>query len=260
MRADTVADAEPGVPAVPDGPSLKSPLDATRRIRAVLFDLDGTLYVQRRMRMLMAFELCTRLVIRPWSARRRLRALSAYRHAQEALRASPHLDVTPETQLDVAAQRSGVPAAEVAGIVNEWMIERPLKYLPFCRADGLSALLSLLDYEGLAMGVLSDYPAEAKLRALGIADRFSVILCATDPDVAALKPNPRGFLRACERWQIEPRQVLFVGDRADVDAAGAAAAGMPCVIVGPAPRDGQHHAGVLFVSSLERLRGVLEGC
>ena len=86
------------------------------------------------------------------------------------------------------------------------------------------------------MGVLSDYPAEAKLRALGLAGRFSLVLCATDPEVGAFKPNPRGFLRACERWQIARGDVLVVGDRVDVDAAGAAAAGMPCVIIGQVHR------------------------
>ena len=38
---------------------MKSPLDARQRIRAVLFDLDGTLYRQGRMRTLMAMELLT---------------------------------------------------------------------------------------------------------------------------------------------------------------------------------------------------------
>jgi putative hydrolase of the HAD superfamily len=110
---------------------------------------------------------------------------------------------------------------------------------------------------GLEVGVLSDYPAATKLAALGVADRFPLVLCSTDPEIRALKPNPRGFLIACKRWGLSPGEVLMVGDRVDVDAAGASAAGMPCVIVGRGTRSRTDSAEVLFVPSLERLRRVL---
>jgi FMN phosphatase YigB (HAD superfamily) len=84
------------------------------------------------------------------------------------------------------------------------------------------------------------------------------VLCTTDPAIAALKPNPRGFLRACEVWRIDPADVLMVGDRADVDAAGAAAAGMPCVIIGRGEGAGSAQFGQLMLPSIERLRGVLD--
>jgi len=105
--------------------------------------------------------------------------------------------------------------------------------------------------------VLSDYPTESKLRALGLAGRFSPVVCATDPDVDAFKPSPRGFLRACELWGLPPRDVLMIGDRTDVDAAGAIAAGMPCVIIG---RVSSRHdsTGYRVFSSLKRLRRALE--
>ena len=98
------------------------------------------------------------------------------------------------------------------------------------------------------MGVLSDYPAAEKLRALGIDHYFSIVLCATDPDVLGLKPRPNGFLAAARRWGLAPSEVLMVGDRADADGAGARAANMPCVIVASG-----HAAPAPFycVSSLE---------
>jgi putative hydrolase of the HAD superfamily len=107
------------------------------------------------------------------------------------------------------------------------------------------------------MGVLSDYPAEAKLRALGVADRFSPILCASDPEVGAFKPNPAGFLRACTLWGLTPAEVVFVGDRPDVDAAGARSAGMRCVIVG---RKGSgDERGFMRLPSLAGLARIFEG-
>jgi FMN phosphatase YigB (HAD superfamily) len=200
-------------------------------IRALLFDLDGTLYWQRRLRALMALELATMPLSGPLKAPKRWRALQAYRAAQECLRGSESGDAAG-AQLAAAAEASGLPVAEVRTLVDEWMMERPLKYLQFCRAAGVDRFLDTVDRGGLRAGVLSDYPAGAKLHALGLEGRFSPVLCSTDPEIGAFKPHPRGYLRACEIWNLEPAQVLVVGDRPDVDAAGAAAAGMPCVIVG----------------------------
>jgi FMN phosphatase YigB (HAD superfamily) len=121
----------------------------------------------------------------------------------------------------------------------------------------LDQLLDGLDRAGIRMGILSDYPAAGKLQALGLAGRFAPVLCATDPEIDAFKPSPRGYLRACEIWGLSPGQVLFVGDRADVDGAGAAAAGMPCAIVGRAAHAG---AGATYTAfpSFERLSRVFD--
>lgn len=218
------------------------------------------MYRQGPMRGLMALELLAVMATRPWLAPKRLRALSAYRKAQEHLREH----ATPRTRLAAAqvaeaAGESGLPAAEVERLVNDWMQVRPLKYLRACRASGLEQVLKIFEGAGVKMGVLSDYPAESKLAALGLGGRFSPVLCTTDPGINAFKPHPGGFLRACETWRLAPKDVLMIGDRMDVDAAGAAGAGMSCVIigrrtaVGPALRD-----RVMVMPSFERLTHVLE--
>jgi HAD superfamily hydrolase (TIGR01549 family) len=258
MRVEAVASRRSTEQPVHSGLGVRNPLDPRQRIRAVLFDLDGTLYDQRRMRVLMAAELLTLLLSRPLSAPRRLRALSAYRRAQETLRDKPFSATAPRKQLEVAAEGVNMTPAELERVVKEWMFERPLKYMRYCRAGGLLPLLNHLRDRGIELGVLSDYPAQAKLDALGLANTFSIVLCTSDPEVRALKPNPRGFLRACERWRIEPREVLVVGDRADVDARGAAAAGMPCVIMGRSSHSLASQGRFLALPSFERLRCVLD--
>lgn len=243
------------------GPSegIASPFATGERIRAILFDLDGTLYRQRSLRALMGAELLTLAVRNPMAAPRRWRALSEYRKAQEGLRrvngqalSTRH---TAADQIAAAATKARVPHGEVQSLVDEWMMQRPLKYLPFCRMSGLIPLLDFCDRSQLRLGVLSDYPAAAKLRALGVEGRFSPVLCSTDPEIGVFKPHPRGFLVACHRWGLTPREVLVVGDRSDVDAAGAAAAGMPCAVIGKPPL--QSGADLLVLESLERLHRVL---
>ena len=123
-------------------------------------------------------------------------------------------------------------------------------------AAGLPELLDALAARGMHAGVFSDYPARAKLEALGLEGRFDPVLCATDPEIDAFKPNPRGFLRACELWGLEPGEVLYVGDRADVDGEGARRAGMPCALVGGNPTlsaTGSETDPVLVVRSLAEI-------
>jgi len=203
----------------------------------------------------MALQLATLAISRPLQAPIVWRVLSEFRKTQEALRRRD-TDHRATDQLEIAACHTGMSVNQVEAIVGEWMIERPLKHLPRCRADGVVPLLDFLSRLGIKVGVFSDYPPDLKLKALGIGGRFSLVLCATDPDIERFKPHPRGFLVASQRWQLDPSEVLVVGDRPDADAAGAAAAGMPCVIVGK--RDSERSGNFVSLQSLERLRDVLD--
>jgi FMN phosphatase YigB (HAD superfamily) len=235
---------------------LRNPLNPSGCIRAVLFDLDGTLYRQSRMRRLMAIELAGLVAGHPFTAAKRLKALSEYRRAQETLRHGSAGDANAGTQqIAMAAERSGLPVTVVEALVTEWMHERPLKHMTRCLAEGSVALLDALAGQGVPAAVFSDYPTGAKIEALGLGGRFAFELCAADADIGAFKPNPRGFLVACRRWGLPPGDVLMVGDRADVDGAGAAAAGMPCVIIRSTPAT-DLEAGLMVLPSLERLRRV----
>ncbi|MFY1703082.1 MULTISPECIES: HAD family hydrolase [Micromonospora] len=74
----------------------------------------------------------------------------------------------------------------------------------------------------------------ASLDALGILDRFDVLVCAGDYTRA--KPDPEPFLRAAELLGVPPQDCLVFED-ADLGIAAAEAAGMAVVRV-PQPRRG----------------------
>nr|MBA3271566.1 HAD family hydrolase [Acidobacteriota bacterium] len=78
---------------------------------------------------------------------------------------------------------------------------------------------------------------------------------AVDPEVGAFKPNARGYVAAAVRWGIPPANVLYVGDRLDVDAPGAISAGMPCAILTRAVPVGN---GVIAVRDFRELQSVIE--
>jgi phosphoglycolate phosphatase/putative hydrolase of the HAD superfamily len=145
-------------------------------------------------------------------------------------------------------------------MVTEWLYQRPLKYLRLCRRRGLEAFLTFLESKGIQAGVFSDYPVLDKLLALGLARRMSLVLCATDSEINAFKPHPKGFLHACAVWGLSPEEVLYIGDRPEVDGCGAANAGMPCAILGARAHIREHsHTSVdyLTFSSFAGLQHVL---
>lgn len=210
-----------------------------KNIRAVLFDLDGTLYRQDALRLFMALELSGAWLRDKRSCVCTWKTIRCFRAVREELRGwKPVTGNLENLQFSVTAGRRGMDVDVVAAIIREWIFERPLKYMGVCRRRGVKQLFEFLKENGFRVGVFSDYPVCEKLIALGVYDEGDLGLCATDLDINAFKPDPKGFLRACSIWGLEPGQVLYVGDRPDVDAAGAAAAGMPCVILSKALRKG----------------------
>ncbi len=101
------------------------------------------------------------------------------------------------------------------------------------------------------MGAYSDYPAVKKLSALGIAGAFESIISAEDPEVRGFKPHTNGFEVSAKKMGLLPEQILYVGDRVDVDGAGALQAGMGAAILSGRPIKSNPRA--LRISSLNDL-------
>ena len=221
-------------------------------VRAVVFDVDGTLYHQKPVQRGMLRRLALGHLARPWRGPRTLRALSTYRKGQEALRASGEaFGDLADAQVRFAAERTGVPAAEVASLVRLWMEQKPLDLVARAKRDGLDRLLEGLGARGVRLGVFSDYPPEAKLEALGVRSFFDVVVWAQQPDVGRFKPDPLGIRLAAERLGASLDVAAYVGDRIEVDAQAAEAAGMSGAILGP-PGDGPTY-GAHFASDCAEL-------
>jgi phosphoglycolate phosphatase/putative hydrolase of the HAD superfamily len=208
-------------------------------LRCILLDVDGTLYDQRRLRRAMFRRLLRFAVRRPYELPTVVRALHAYRACQDELRGSDALEPAvpiATVQLQRAARRAGLQEDRVREIAERWMEREPLPLLAACVRSGLGAFLQRASRAGVPVGVVSDYPAAAKLETLGVASLVRVVVCAQDAEVGRFKPDPRGLLLAARRLGVAPAAVLYVGDRPEVDAAAATAAGMRCAIIGPQSR------------------------
>jgi len=200
-------------------------------VLAVLFDLDETLcrtsvYFLWRILALGIQSLRQG----PMAPIRLLRLLRTFRQVRESFRGTVCVPGLRHVQFELTAQRLGVPVEEVDGVVRPLIYENRYEGLAaYCEPSLPSTLRSLKD-SGYKLGVLSDYPTQAKLAGMGLGEFGWDVLLSGD-EVEALKPQPTLFQRALTTLKIEPNQALYVGDRPDTDVEGARALGMRSCLV-----------------------------
>ena len=202
-------------------------------MNTLIFDVDGTLYDQTRVRRRMLWRLLRAHLGEPAQGLSTLRALRAYRKAQEYLRTCNFCgeDVS-ESQRELASQWTGMHKEVVTSKVARWMESEPLDLVARSIRDGVLEFLQDAKNHGLRLAVFSDYPAAAKLDAMSLTRFFDVVVSAQDPEVQRFKPDGRGIEVTLGRLGVEKDRALYIGDRPDVDAAAASRAGIPCVIIG----------------------------
>jgi HAD superfamily hydrolase (TIGR01549 family) len=178
----------------------------------IVFDVDGTLYSQRKLRLKMAGVLARHCLIT--GSMKTPRILGSYRQWREEL-AEQSDERFEEVLIGRLASRYRKSEADIQAIVTEWMEVQPLKYLKECRYAGVKELVAQLRSTGKIIGVLSDYPAQDKLSRLELEADF--VLSARDEQVAALKPNPRGLQHLMALAGVGPEATVMIGDRAERD-------------------------------------------
>jgi HAD superfamily hydrolase (TIGR01549 family) len=226
------------------------PTRLPRDLRALIFDLDGTLYDQRPVHRALRLALLRENLLSPLRVWSTLKILRSYREALERLREMPSASDLAREQVRLATRGCGRKEEEVQACVEYWTA-RALDFMPRAQYAGIIELLAALRSRGIRTAVLSDYPAETKLARMGLRAHFDVVLWAGDPEVRALKPSPRGLHAILARLGVPPKQALYVGDRPEVDAAAAQAAGVACAILNSPPRPGKPW---WEIASFEQLR------
>jgi putative hydrolase of the HAD superfamily len=202
-------------------------------LRAVLFDLDGTLMDHDAAR-----EAGLRAHLEDWlpgTEAAELERLAAEwrrleaRHYDEYARGD--CSFSEQRRRRVAGMHAVLerePAQELAA--DDWFAAYLSHYRRRWRAfeDAAPALSALAAAHPQArLGVVTNgegEPQRAKLAAIGLEDRFEVVVASGEEGVA--KPRAEIFELACERLGARAGQAAHVGDRLDLDAEGAAAAGL----------------------------------
>ncbi|GBD16660.1 Pyrimidine 5'-nucleotidase YjjG [bacterium HR26] len=181
--------------------------------RLVLFDLDDTLCDQAT------------------SFRRRVE-----RAVQAALAGERHGDAEAIIQRVVAGAlmrtEDLVDVLAEFGLADSWRIERAIqayisdRFIDLCLFDEAIEVVRAVQQCALT-GLVTNGPSQIqreKLRRLGIADLFPIVIISEEVGVA--KPDPAIFRLALDRAGVPPSQSAFIGDNPEIDIAGAQAAGL----------------------------------
>ena len=188
-----------------------------RMLKAVLFDLDGTLYDRDELVRVVAGAQFDAFREHLGGVERnafveRVFALDAHGYKD---RAALYLEVISELGLETA-------------LANQLEHDFRTRYLASCDATpDTTDTLRLLKEHGLRLGVVTNGAARLqtdKLLALGLSDYFDAILISEVEGVR--KPDAAIFSRALERCQIRAHETVFVGDNPEADVFGAMAAGI----------------------------------
>lgn len=202
-------------------------------IRFVVFDVDGTLYPQLPLRMRMAREMVHH------AARSRslthVAVLRAYRRLREVL-GDQETSGFDAVLIDRTAQATATSPEVVRAIVSDWIDHRPVRHLKSARYPGVVQLFAAIRARGKKLGVLSDYPAAAKLAAMDLDADY--VAYAGDPAIDILKPHPKGLLNLIEAAGVRPEETLLIGDRASRDGMAARRAGAHSLLLSRKPITG----------------------
>jgi putative hydrolase of the HAD superfamily len=187
-----------------------------RMIRAVFFDLDGTLYDRDAAILRMAEEqfeaFREELGVDKPIFMERLMALDGHGHNR-----TPRLH---HALADMLGFR-----ADLADDLEACFRSR---YPNQCRIsqDSLNTL-ETLRANGKKLGIITNGPTRwqsRKIECLGIASLFDTILISETEGIE--KPDPRIFTRALDRCDVLACESIFVGDHPEVDIGGAKRTGL----------------------------------
>ncbi|KIQ61202.1 N-acetylmuramic acid 6-phosphate phosphatase MupP [Pseudomonas fluorescens] len=110
------------------------------------------------------------------------------------------------------------------------------RYLKRCAVhshlfDGMAQVLADIEAANLIWGVVTNKPvrfAEPIMQQLGLAQRSKVLIC---PDhVTNSKPDPEPLTLACKMLDLDPASVLFVGDDLRDIESGRSAGTRTCAV------------------------------
>jgi putative hydrolase of the HAD superfamily len=188
-------------------------------LRAVIFDLDGTLFDRATSVARLARRQHERFPV--------LQRVPIEQYVARFLELDARGYMPKDAVYYTLAAEIGAPAWLADALFDDFRANYHDDCVPM---RGLAALLTVLREQGMHLGIITnggDAFQRRTVAALGIADQVDVVLTSEAEGIK--KPDPAIFHRACARLGVALREAAFVGDHPTVDVDGAAAAGLKAV-------------------------------
>lgn len=196
-------------------------------IKLVIFDVDGTLYNQRKLQFCMCLSLLKYYLIHPFEIKD-LYILYQFRKEREKHSGYNSTNLNAE-QYEWCASKLHIPVKRVKAVISKWIYDTPLRYLRNTQYSGASALFDTLRGQNIKIAAYSDYPANDKLNAMNLKTDISV--SSTDAEINSFKPSPQGIYFICKELNIDKEACLFIGDRDSRDGQCARNAGVRYIVL-----------------------------
>ena len=196
----------------------------TMKIKAVIFDLDGTLYDNAGLSFLIVLHSICHIRLL-WCERKVRKEMAGLCYGDK------------NSAYNEFFRRIALMSGKSQDVIREWYQNQ---YLPlqaqllqkhFKAREWVLPTLDKLRQKGLLLACYSDYGfISGKLEALGIpVEKFDLIIDA--PSAGGFKPCRKSLEKVEALLSVRPDESLVIGDREDTDGAGARAANMQCIIL-----------------------------
>ena len=195
-------------------------------IKGVIFDVDGTLYHQKPVRLRMALRLGCHFFRHPTHIKELL-GIYYFRKIRE----TEKFRVLPlEEQIREAASRTGIHETQcLKAAIQRWMFDAPLPYIHSHQNRKMLCLLNWLRAEGKRILIYSDYAPERKLNVLDV--KADAVYYPGTNGIDELKPSGKSVRKILDDQGFLLEETVFIGDRPEKDGESARAAGIRFILV-----------------------------
>ena len=207
-----------------------------RRIRAVFFDLYGTLATFDPPREVIQANAAEQfgLELTPEGVDRGYHMADQFMSRQNAIAPVRHMSPAERTRFFARFEQlvlEGAGHAVDLGTAAEvWKKVRTQRYDLALFDDVIPSMGRIRD-SGLLTGLISnvDSPGTALAESMGLTGHVDISI--TSGDAGAEKPHPAIFTAALSRAGVGPAEAVHVGDQIESDVEGALAAGMAPILM-----------------------------
>lgn len=189
------------------------------KVQAYIFDLDGTLYSQKKMHIMMAEELIRYYAIH-LNRIKDIYYIWKFRKLRE-YRDNKQISIN---ELIGKMSSSEDKIKNIYGVIDRWMFKEPLKLTKSCAYEEVINYIRKEKDRGKIIVIYSDYPVKDKLDALGICADMEV--CSEDDNIKELKPSSKAINYIMDRLNADASSVVYVGDRDEKDGESARLSGV----------------------------------